>query len=173
MPCIMHLLARFAIAAALVPGTLAAGSSRARAQELWSGSGFGMTVPQVLAVVPGARAPAYPGSLRTGAVELLSKPGVSIGGESFTAHFYFQRDGLQEVLLLLDGKRRTARLLPIYDKLETMLAARYGAPAATQERNGSMLQWRSASWRSGQTEIVLAVLRGGDSANLNITYRLK
>jgi hypothetical protein len=146
---------------------------QARAQEFWHGTSRGMTVSQVLTAVPGARRPVYPSSLGSGAVELLMRPGVRVQGESFTAHFYFERGDLQEVILLLDGKRRYARLRPVYDALERALTARYGFPAASRERNGSVLQSTSESWHSGQTEIGLAMLRGGDSANLNIYYRMQ
>ena len=158
--------------AVLVLGAIITAAPPSRAQEFWHGTARGMTVAQVLAATPGARELAYPGTVRTGTVELLMDPGVLLGGESFTAHFYFASGALQEVMLLLDGKRRYARLQPVYAELEKMFTTEYGAPASTRERSDSMLQSKSESWRSGRTEIGLAMLRGGDSANLNISYRV-
>jgi hypothetical protein len=147
----------------------------ARAQVLWQGTEYGMTVAQVKVVVPGATTPEKGSAITGGAVELLRLSNIEVVRKPFDAKFFFKDERLVQVSLTLNEKLPfdSARTLA-YDGLLEALRAKYGQELTSKNDKIGVLKSMDASWMSGRTNINLMLMGVADSpAVLNVNYQVR
>ncbi|MCW1913769.1 hypothetical protein OJ996_09295 [Luteolibacter sp. GHJ8] len=143
------------------------------AQELWKGAKAGMSEAEVRTAIPGLKQPGKPGELATGTKEKLYLPDVKIEGETFTAHFYFLGEKLDQVMLTLENKDRTVdAILPLFETLRTGFIKTHGKPTEQKRDKNAVMTLNSDSWDRKDTRLTLIVFGAHLSeAILNINYQ--
>jgi hypothetical protein len=144
------------------------------AQTLWNGTTLGMSVDQVRKSVPNVHEPeSAPGSLGTGAKELLRLDDVELAGHTFHAAFYFLGRSLSQVSLVLDNPPSLHGAMLIFDSITDALRAKYGHELSKDTHPG-LLAFTEAHWLSGRTNITLMASGVADNpAILNIIYQVR
>lgn len=147
----------------------------AQAQSLWGTTSVGMTVDQVKTAYPDAVAPAEPGTLKSGAKELLQKAGIEIGGRDFTAEFFFDPAGaLQQVTLRPTKSPTRAEGMSIIDTLKEGLNAKYGAPNSSSGVPGGLGNIQQWTWLADKTNVTLAYIQiGGGEPTIRVAYQVR
>lgn len=164
----MHNLLRLAL---VLPVLMA--SVIAHAQSLWGGTEYGMSLGQVMAIVPSAIHPNKSGRLADGAQELLQLRDVEIANEKFTTSFFFASNKLTQVTISLNGGHTFHQALLVFNSLTEALRAKYGREISNDIKRGTLNQ-ASATWIAGQTNItLLAFSVGEEDAILNINYQVR
>lgn len=142
-------------------------------QTLWTKGEYGMTVDQVRSAFPGTIDTPKPEHLRTGAVGLLTLPGIQISSQPFHANFYFVAGKLVQVTLSLENEKVFGATLVTFKDIEEILRAKYG-PEITHEISPGVVSMAKASWMSGSVNIgLLAMAVANNPAIMNITYQVR
>jgi hypothetical protein len=138
--------------------------------ELWRGARIGMTVDDVASRFPGATV-SKGEVLSDGSMSALIQS-VELGGAPATAQFYFNRNGLDAIIIdrpdVLVG-RGAENLVKAHGLIDQLTAA-YGKPAAcTEQRRVAAL---SCTWALGEAKAVASYRDvGGASPALSVSYR--
>lgn len=152
---------------------IGATASHASAQSLWRESVLGQSVSEVSELFPAAAVPVKPGTLKSGAVELLTLDGVKVGNLDMPAHFYFKDGALTQVTLQLPETESNAAARVGYDSLLEALRAKYGQEFNSKNSAG-FLTIRNATWMAGKTNITLTLMLVGDAPPiLNVVYQVR
>ena len=124
---------------------------------LWSGLKYGMSTDEVQQRVPGAQA-ATGDHLATGARELLSLDHVSMAGTTFGAEFFFIAGKLTSVNLsaepMVSNRENTAN----FEKLCSVLRARYGAETRRKVNNEKWGLSADADWNSANGRVFAGIV---------------
>ncbi|MFZ0692704.1 MAG: hypothetical protein WAN51_00885 [Alphaproteobacteria bacterium] len=148
-------------------------SVSANAQVLWQGATVGMSVQEVLTVVPHAIKVDKGGTLYGGARELVRVPRIEVSSNQFRAEFFFVDGKLTQVTLKLDEQLNYIAAHIIFEELVDLLRAKYGKELSLREQNGPMSE-SGAEWISGKTNISLTmVLIANMPAILNVNYQVR
>lgn len=156
---------RFIVLAAI--SAVGACASPAASQDLWRGARAGMSVEEVLAIVPGA----HPGDgtaiegKRLGA----TVTGLAIANKSWNAKLYFGSSGLGLVVLEPDETVDPVIYTVIYEPTLDDLREAYGEPFVCER--GSL--GRSCEWRAPDKIIRLSYLEVGSLFNLSVSYEVR
>lgn len=167
-------LVRFVMATFFI--TLLISAANAHSQVLWNGAEFGMTVQQIQKLFPKAIRPDDPNHLGTdsAAVEGLRLNNVEIGGEKFSAQFYFNKENkLDQVTLAMNGAEDWTSSKLAFDHLSDALTSKYGK-ALSEKFMDSPLNWAERNWMTGRVNVnLLAIAVNGEGASLPINYQVR
>ncbi len=142
--------------------TAAATPGAAEATSLWQDTEAGMTVAAVRHLYPTVETGPRE-RLHSGATSDLRLPRYAAAGGLFTVDFYFVEDRLQQVVLRLSDvgsfDRETA--LGLYDRLQALLAEKYGGSTTCQTARSTNTV-EVCGWTTGDrtVDIAYADVRG-------------
>lgn len=149
-------------------------ASSVRAQTLWHGTEYGMTLEQAEALVPNVVRPLKPKHRSDGSEELLRLEDVTLVDKHFSASFFFSDGKLIEVTLSLEDGHNFDSAMRVFDSLVESLRAKHGPEIIRHAMKGSFTNIANATWLSGQTNITLfATSVGQNDATLNINYQVR
>jgi hypothetical protein len=147
----------------------------ASAQELWRKTTHGMSPNEVREILPETLIPTRPEKLVGGAIERLRIEQVVLVQSTFSAHFFFIGEKLEQVTLSLktSGGDTFGTRLVTFDSLVDVLRAKYGAELSKKKKEDGGFRRADAVWISGKTNINLLLLDAYGSLSLNLVYQVR
>ena len=144
-----------------------------RAQALWQGTAYGMSVEEAHRALPVSAPPkGTPERLGNHAEERLRVENVEVAHRRFTASLFFLDGKLCQVTLALRDRLPFSSTTLVFDAMVDALRAKYGRELSDRTRVTGSLRTRSADWLSGRTNInVFALAQDDTPALLNVNYQ--
>ena len=124
---------------------------------IWSGLKYGMSADEIQQRVPGAQA-AGGDFLVTGARELLSLDQVSMAGTTFSAEFFFIAGKFTSVNLSADPIVSNQENTVNFEKLCSVLRARYGAETRRKVDNEQWGLSADADWNTADGKVFASIV---------------
>lgn len=146
----------------------------ASAQTLWGRTELGMSVANVLSVLPQAMPITEKRDHIADAEELLRIPEFELVGSEFVVKFFFRNEKLVQVNLSTSAPNVTSMFVT-FDALSNALQARYGQPIEREVKQAGFVKKANAKWLSGRTDISLSTFGSEGMAplvSLNYSARI-
>jgi hypothetical protein len=142
------------------------------ADALWPSAKYGMSVPEVMKAVPGARPSPQGSRLVTGAREELRIDNVSLAGRSFVAGLYFSQGQLVQVLLSLPEWGANPQNTAAFNDLVRAFSARYGKNFSRTINAAASGLSANAEWTSSGENVFISIAPvTRDTSMLNVGFR--
>ncbi|MDO4231820.1 MAG: hypothetical protein Q4D19_06785 [Lautropia sp.] len=135
----------------------------------WAGLKVGMSVAEVLALVPGSREAWGGGQLANGAKDRIVKDGVMLAGREFKATYFFQGDRFVMMTLVYgQAVDRAERVLIDLGKLKIEMSQRFGAAQVREapKLSGGQVSGRMEWMLANGDRVLLAALPMADGSGV-------
>lgn len=147
----------------------------AKAQELWNGASYGMSLEEVKAVFPDAVESSaneiQDSRLFDDSTALLKIKNFLLADRTFQVNFYFLKNKLERIHINLDGNDSFKSRLAMFNKLVPILKERFGKNGVSKKSprsTGLVVDSRTVEWISGKTQIELYFIGIKDSDHIPV-----
>ena len=134
---------------------IAALSNPVNAQQLWSGTVYGMSESTIKTIFPKVIEVKSNNPDISSVYELNE---VELEGDTFTVRFFFKREKLIRVVLSSRQIKDMYWILQKTNRLEELLTYNYGTPYKSDDKTQRTThKYKSVHWKNGKTEITLSM----------------
>lgn len=142
------------------------------AAALWPSVKYGMSVPQVVVVLPQSKQASGQRKLFSGAIEMLSIDNVSLVGKTFTARLFFSDGLLVQVLLSPPEWDSNQKNIVVFEELTRAFSAKYGRDFDRSVSARASGLSASAEWiKDGENVFISVIPVTQETSMLKVGFR--